>query len=113
MPELMIAGPGELHETDLHVVGRQVIAHYGDVWTKIHTDTVATMGRFLGASDLPYLIPGTGTTCRADAEEDILNRVCSETDIAKGERVDGNRHEAITVGFQIIAQCCRGQHHRQ
>lgn len=63
MPELMIAGPGELHEQELQVVGRQVIAHYGDVWTKIHTDTVAAMGRFLGASDLPYLIPGTGTTC--------------------------------------------------
>ena len=63
MPELMIAGPGELHEADLEVLGRQVIAHYGDVWTEIHTDAVAAMGRFLGASDLPYLIPGTGTTC--------------------------------------------------
>lgn len=63
MPELMIAGPGELHEQDLEVLGRQVIAHYGDVWTKIHTDAVAAMGKFLGAADLPYLIPGTGTTC--------------------------------------------------
>ena len=33
MPALMIAGPGELHEEDLEVLGRQVIAHYGDVWT--------------------------------------------------------------------------------
>lgn len=63
MPELMIAGPGELHDEDLEVLGRQVIAHYGDVWTQIHTDAVAATGRFLGASDLPYLIPGTGTTC--------------------------------------------------
>jgi alanine-glyoxylate transaminase / serine-glyoxylate transaminase / serine-pyruvate transaminase len=63
MPELMIAGPGELHEEDLQVLGRQLIAHYGDVWTQIHTDVVAATGKFLGASDLPYLIPGTGTTC--------------------------------------------------
>jgi alanine-glyoxylate transaminase/serine-glyoxylate transaminase/serine-pyruvate transaminase len=62
MPELMIAGPGELHDEDLAVLGRQVIAHYGDVWTQIHTDAVAATGKFLGASDLPYLIPGTGTT---------------------------------------------------
>lgn len=63
MPELMIAGPGELHEQDLAVLGRQLIAHYGDVWTQIHGDAVAATGRFLGASDLPYLIPGTGTAC--------------------------------------------------
>lgn len=63
MPELMIAGPGELHDGELDVLGRQVIAHYGDVWTQIHTDVVAAMGRFLGAADLPYIVPGTGTTC--------------------------------------------------
>ena len=63
MPELMIAGPGELHTDDLAVLGRQVIAHYGDVWTQIHTDVVAATGKFLGARDLPYLVPGTGTTC--------------------------------------------------
>lgn len=63
MPELMIAGPGELHEDELEVLGRQVIAHYGDTWTQIHTDVVAAMGRFLGAADLPYIVPGTGTTC--------------------------------------------------
>jgi alanine-glyoxylate transaminase/serine-glyoxylate transaminase/serine-pyruvate transaminase len=63
MPELMIAGPGELHEQDLAVLGRQLIAHYGDVWTQIHTDVVAATGKFLGAADLPYLIPGTGTAC--------------------------------------------------
>jgi alanine-glyoxylate transaminase / serine-glyoxylate transaminase / serine-pyruvate transaminase len=63
MPELMIAGPGDLHEEDLEVLGRQVIAHYGDVWTQIHDETVELLGRFLGAADAPYLIPGTGTTC--------------------------------------------------
>ena len=63
MPELMIAGPGELHDDELAVLGRQVIAHYGDVWTKLHNDTVAEMGRFLGAADAPYIVPGTGTTC--------------------------------------------------
>ena len=63
MPELMIAGPGELHDDELAVLGRQVIAHYGDLWTKLHNDTVADMGRFLGAADLPYIVPGTGTSC--------------------------------------------------
>ena len=63
MPELMIAGPGELHDDDLAVLGRQVIAHYGDAWTDLHAQTIELLGRILGAADAPYLIPGTGTTC--------------------------------------------------
>ena len=63
LPELMIAGPGELHEQDLAVLGNQVIAHYGDVWTALHSQTIDALSRLLGAADAPYLIPGTGTTC--------------------------------------------------
>jgi alanine-glyoxylate transaminase/serine-glyoxylate transaminase/serine-pyruvate transaminase len=63
MPELMIAGPGELHEEDLDILGRQVIAHYGDVWTQLHNETVDLLGEFLGCADKPYILPGTGTTC--------------------------------------------------
>ena len=63
MPALMIAGPGEVHDETLGVLGRQMIAHYGDVWTDLHGKTIAMLGKFLGASDLPYLMPGTGTTC--------------------------------------------------
>lgn len=63
MPALMIAGPGELHEEDLAILGRQVIAHYGDTWQALHEQTIAAVGKLLGAADLPYLIPGTGTTC--------------------------------------------------
>jgi alanine-glyoxylate transaminase/serine-glyoxylate transaminase/serine-pyruvate transaminase len=63
MPDLMIAGPGELHEEDVDVLGRQVIAHYGDVWTQVHDEVVADLGKLLGSADAPYVIPGTGTTC--------------------------------------------------
>lgn len=63
LPELMIAGPGELHDEDLEVLGQQVIAHYGDYWTQVHDETVDAVGRVLGAADRPYLIPGTGTSC--------------------------------------------------
>lgn len=63
MPELMIAGPGELHEEDLEILGTQLIAHYGDVWTQLHSETVDLMGEFLGCADKPYIVPGTGTTC--------------------------------------------------
>jgi alanine-glyoxylate transaminase/serine-glyoxylate transaminase/serine-pyruvate transaminase len=63
LPALMIAGPGELHEQDLSVLGHQVIAHYGDVWTALHRQTINDLSTLLGAADLPYLIPGTGTTC--------------------------------------------------
>lgn len=63
MPELMIAGPGELHEEDLEVLGRQMIAHYGDTWTELHNTALKELGDLLGASDTPYVIPGTGTTC--------------------------------------------------
>ena len=63
MPELMIAGPGEVHDETLEVFGRQMIAHYGDVWTDLHGQTLRILGELLGASDPPYLLPGTGTTC--------------------------------------------------
>lgn len=63
MPDLMIAGPGELHEEDLPILGTQVLAHYGDVWVDLHTQVLESLGRVLGCSDTPYLIPGTGTTC--------------------------------------------------
>ena len=63
MPSLMIVGPGELYDEDLAVLGRQVIAHYGDTWTAFHGQLVASMGALLGAADAPYVIPGSGTTC--------------------------------------------------
>ncbi|MEA2477046.1 MAG: alanine-glyoxylate transaminase / serine-glyoxylate transaminase / serine-pyruvate transaminase, partial [Actinomycetota bacterium] len=63
LPELMIAGPGELHEEDLAALGHQVIAHYGDVWVELHGQVLSQLGELLGCRDLPYLIPGTGTTC--------------------------------------------------
>lgn len=70
MPALMIAGPGELHAEDLEILGRQVIAHYGDTWQALHEQAVERAGKVLGAADLPYLIPGTGTTC---LEAAVLN----------------------------------------
>ena len=63
MPALMIAGPGEVHDETLEVFGRQMIAHYGDIWTDLHGRTVEMTGKLLGSADLPYLVPGTGTTC--------------------------------------------------
>jgi alanine-glyoxylate transaminase / serine-glyoxylate transaminase / serine-pyruvate transaminase len=63
LPQLMIAGPGELHDDDLTVLGTQVLAHYGDVWVTLHTQVLEQLGKMLGSADLPYLIPGTGTTC--------------------------------------------------
>lgn len=63
MPALMIAGPGELHEEDLAILGRQVIAHYGDTWQALHEQAIDALAKLLGCADLPYLIPGTGTTC--------------------------------------------------
>lgn len=63
MPALMIAGPGEVHDETLEIFGRQMIAHYGDVWTDLHQRTIEMVGELLGAADTPYVIPGTGTTC--------------------------------------------------
>ncbi len=63
LPELMIAGPGEVHEEDLEILGNQLIAHYGDVWTKLHEQTLDQLAAILGCADSPYLIPGTGTAC--------------------------------------------------
>ncbi|MGI8775612.1 MAG: pyridoxal-phosphate-dependent aminotransferase family protein [Actinomycetota bacterium] len=63
MPDLMIAGPGPVHDEDLEIMGRQVIAHYGDLWTEVHATMLAELGELLGAADTPYVIPGTGTAC--------------------------------------------------
>lgn len=70
LPELMIAGPGHLHDDDLAALGHQVIAHYGDTWTQLHRETLEALGRVLGAPELPYLVPGSGTTA---LEMGILN----------------------------------------
>src|SRR6266542_2247590 len=59
----MLAGPGELHDEDLKVLGQQVIAHYGDVWVDLHGQTLAALSDLLGCADPPYVIPGSGTTC--------------------------------------------------
>jgi len=63
MPELMIAGPGELHEEDLDALSHQVMAHYGDFWTQLHSETVALVTEVMGASEPAYLVPGTGSAC--------------------------------------------------
>lgn len=59
----MIAGPGELWDEELDVMGGQIIAHYGDVWTSLHSQVLADLSNLMGAADLPYLIPGSGSTC--------------------------------------------------
>lgn len=63
MPELMIVGPGELHEEDLAVLGHQPIAHYGDTWVALFGETCRALGTLLGAYEPPYVIPGSGTAC--------------------------------------------------
>jgi len=63
LPELMIVGPGELHPEDLAALGHQVVPHFGDVWTQFHTQVLEQLAALLGAEEMPYLIPGTGTTC--------------------------------------------------
>jgi alanine-glyoxylate transaminase/serine-glyoxylate transaminase/serine-pyruvate transaminase len=61
MPELMIAGPGQLHDEDLAVLGEQVIAHYGDTWVDLHAQTLKALTDLLNCADPPYAIPGSGT----------------------------------------------------
>ncbi len=73
MPALMIPGPGALHDDDLTVLGGQLIAHYGNTWQAIHEETIAGLGRLLGSADLPYIVPGTGTTCLEMAVLNLFN----------------------------------------
>jgi alanine-glyoxylate transaminase / serine-glyoxylate transaminase / serine-pyruvate transaminase len=63
MPALMIAGPCELHDQDREIMGRQVIAHYGEAWTALHRQTIDRLSKLLGVSEAPYLMPGSGTAC--------------------------------------------------
>lgn len=63
LPELMIAGPGELHDDDLEALSHQVVAHYGDYWLDLHRHVLEMLAAVMGSSQLPYVIPGTGSTC--------------------------------------------------
>jgi alanine-glyoxylate transaminase/serine-glyoxylate transaminase/serine-pyruvate transaminase len=63
MPDLMIAGPGQLHDGELAVMGEQVIAHYGDTWVDLHAQTLTAVSELLHCADPPYVIPGSGTAC--------------------------------------------------
>jgi alanine-glyoxylate transaminase / serine-glyoxylate transaminase / serine-pyruvate transaminase len=74
MPALMIAGPCELHEQDRAIAGRQVMAHYGEAWTALHGQTIDRLSSLLGASDAPYLVPGSGTTCLDAAIGNLFER---------------------------------------
>lgn len=63
LPALMLVGPAELHDQDLAVLGHQVVPHLGDAWTQFHTQVLEQLATLLGTDELPYLIPGSGTTC--------------------------------------------------
>lgn len=60
-PRLMIVGPGELHASELAVMGEQMQAHYGDTWVAQHAELLDGLKRFLGCSEDPYVIPGSGS----------------------------------------------------
>jgi alanine-glyoxylate transaminase/serine-glyoxylate transaminase/serine-pyruvate transaminase len=59
-PELMIPGPGALHDDALAILGSPVLAHYGGEWPGIHADLVTALGALLGCAD-PTIFPGTGS----------------------------------------------------
>jgi alanine-glyoxylate transaminase / serine-glyoxylate transaminase / serine-pyruvate transaminase len=60
-PRLMIVGPGELHDSELEVLGTQLQAHYGDRWVAQHAELMDSLRTFLGCSQDPYVIPGSGS----------------------------------------------------
>ncbi len=59
-PELMIPGPGALHDESLAILGSPMLAHYGGDWPAIHAELIAAVGELLGCTG-PYLLPGTGS----------------------------------------------------
>lgn len=61
-PALMIPGPGPLHDEDLVVMGKQLIAHYGEVWVDIHSHILDSLKTLLNCAEPPYVMPGSGTT---------------------------------------------------
>ncbi|MFN2489087.1 MAG: alanine--glyoxylate aminotransferase family protein [Actinomycetota bacterium] len=98
MPELMIAGPVELHDEDLEVLGHQVIAHYGDLWTALHRETLGLLEQLLGARR-PYLIPGTGTTC---LDAGVLNLFeAGQTVVVANTGFFGNRLMEVAAAHHL------------
>ncbi|MGH2811908.1 MAG: hypothetical protein ACRDI1_04255, partial [Actinomycetota bacterium] len=61
-PDLMIPGPGHLHDSELEALGRQIIAHYGPAWVELLDQVQAQLAEIIGVSETPYLIPGSGST---------------------------------------------------
>jgi alanine-glyoxylate transaminase / serine-glyoxylate transaminase / serine-pyruvate transaminase len=116
MPALMIAGPGELHDEDLAVLGTQVLAHYGDVWVTLHTQVLELLAKMLGSADLPYLIPGTGTTCLDaavfnlfEAGQKVVIPATGFFGTRLGEVARAHRLEVIDVPVEIGAPVDAGR----
>ncbi|HVE75596.1 MAG TPA: aminotransferase class V-fold PLP-dependent enzyme, partial [Actinomycetota bacterium] len=61
-PDLMVAGPAQLHDEDLDIFGGQMRAHFGDEWMQIHDEALDNVRQILGGAEKPYLVPGSGTT---------------------------------------------------
>lgn len=103
-PRLMIVGPGELHGSELAVLGQQQQAHYGDRWTAQHAELIDGLRTFLGCADDPYVLPGSGTLA---LEAAFLNLFTSEDRIVIADTgYFGNRlieiATALGLAFEVV-----------
>lgn len=81
--KLMIPGPVEVSENSLTAMGSQVVAHYGEEWTRIYNETVElTRQVFQTENEHLFLIPGSGS---------------AGLDAALGSTVEGNRPTLIPI----------------
>lgn len=68
----MMAGPAELHDHTLAVLGQQVSACVGAPWVEQHGRTLDLLGQILGAAEPPYLIPGSGSSALDSAIQNLF-----------------------------------------
>lgn len=71
-PVLMMAGPAELHDHTLAVLGQQVSACVGAPWVEQHGRTLELLRQILGATELPYLLPGSGSSALDAAIQNLF-----------------------------------------
>jgi alanine-glyoxylate transaminase/serine-glyoxylate transaminase/serine-pyruvate transaminase len=69
---LLIPGPVSIDDEILHVLGRPVMAHYGDAWTELYMRTVANLQTVFRTRNEVHLVFGPGQAAIEMAMASVL-----------------------------------------
>jgi alanine-glyoxylate transaminase / serine-glyoxylate transaminase / serine-pyruvate transaminase len=99
---LLIPGPVSIDDEILEVLGRPVMAHYGDAWTELYLRTAANLRRIFRTESEVHLVFGPGMSAVEMALTSVLgpgDKVLIPSNGLFGERMT---EVARTNGLEVI-----------